>query len=125
MKYTIKNKNFLDWRFTDRNDFVKLGEIVFEKLLLNGRCTLTSQELLDMTGYIPVHYIPVHIINEDEIDEDIEIDPSDCQLVGIETAEDVHDKLRNILIENGNQEYGDCIIDEICELFNFSPTEES
>ena len=37
---------------------------------------------------------------------------------------DKHDKLRNILIENNNVEYGDCIIDEICELFNHPTTNE-
>lgn len=27
---------------------------------------------------------------------------------------DIHEKIRNILIDYGNEEYGDCIIDEIC-----------
>mgnify|MGYP000235636971 CR=1 FL=1 len=29
-----------------------------------------------------------------------------------------HDKLRKILIDYECEEFGDCIIDEICELFN-------
>ena len=33
-----------------------------------------------------------------------------------------HDKLREILIEYGNEEFGDCIIDEISKLFNFPTT---
>lgn len=33
-----------------------------------------------------------------------------------------HEKLRDILIENRNTEHGDCIIDEICELFGEQPT---
>tara|TARA_R110000868_G_C10514756_1_gene732494 strand:+ start:395 stop:559 length:165 start_codon:yes stop_codon:yes gene_type:complete len=27
-----------------------------------------------------------------------------------------HESIRTILIESGNPEYGDCIIDEICEV---------
>jgi len=33
-----------------------------------------------------------------------------------------HEKLREILIDYGNEEYGDVIIDEICVLFNYPPT---
>lgn len=33
-----------------------------------------------------------------------------------------HEKLRNILISYGCEEYGDCIIDEICDLFNYPNT---
>jgi len=34
-----------------------------------------------------------------------------------------HNKLRSILIEYGCEEYGDSIIDDICELFNYPKTE--
>ena len=34
----------------------------------------------------------------------------------------VHEKIRTILIDNGNQEYGDCIIDEICAVVGVRPT---
>ena len=33
-----------------------------------------------------------------------------------------HEKIRNILIEYGNEEFGDCIIDEICEVVGIPPT---
>ena len=33
-----------------------------------------------------------------------------------------HESIRNILIEYGNVEYGDCIIDEICEVVGIPPT---
>ena len=33
-----------------------------------------------------------------------------------------HNKLRDILIEYNNPEYGDCIIDDICKLFNYPTT---
>lgn len=41
------------------------------------------------------------------------------------TAEEVqriHKSIRDVLIENGNDEYGDCIIDEICRIFNYPTT---
>lgn len=36
--------------------------------------------------------------------------------------EDTHNKLRNILKDYGNPEWGDCIIDEICFLFGYPTT---
>jgi len=36
--------------------------------------------------------------------------------------QETHNKLRQILCDNGNEEYGDCIVDEISELFNFPTT---
>ena len=40
----------------------------------------------------------------------------------IEAFKEKHEKLRNILIDNGCEEFGDCIIDEISELFGIEPT---
>ena len=37
---------------------------------------------------------------------------------------DTHDQLRTILIDYGNEEYGDAIIDDICKLFDFPTTTE-
>ena len=42
--------------------------------------------------------------------------------ISIEQVKDTHDKLREILIEYGCEEYGDCIVDEISLLFNFPTT---
>lgn len=36
--------------------------------------------------------------------------------------QETHNKLRQILQDNGNEEYGDCIIDEICDALNFPTT---
>tara|TARA_R100000329_G_scaffold99063_1_gene81826 strand:- start:134 stop:358 length:225 start_codon:yes stop_codon:yes gene_type:complete len=33
-----------------------------------------------------------------------------------------HENLRNILIKSGSKEYGDVILDEICNLFEYPPT---
>ena len=35
-----------------------------------------------------------------------------------------HQHLREILIKYNSPEYGDCIVDEICNLFNFPMTDE-
>jgi hypothetical protein len=35
----------------------------------------------------------------------------------IEKIEKIHNTLIDVLRENGNEEYGDCIIDDICTLF--------
>jgi hypothetical protein len=40
----------------------------------------------------------------------------------IQELKDKHEKLRNILIEYGCEENGDCIIDEICLLFKYPQT---
>lgn len=39
-------------------------------------------------------------------------------------AQETHNKLRDILIKSGNEEYGDCIIDDICWLFGFPTTND-
>ena len=33
-----------------------------------------------------------------------------------------HESIRTTLMENGNAEYGDCIIDEICDVVGIPPT---
>jgi len=37
-------------------------------------------------------------------------------------AMQTHNNLREVLIEYGSEEFGDCIIDEICNLFNYPDT---
>lgn len=39
------------------------------------------------------------------------------------TKEKIHNELRNILIKYECEEFGDAIIDEICELFNYPKTD--
>jgi len=40
----------------------------------------------------------------------------------IEDLKEVHENIRTILIDNGNVEYGDCIIDEISDAVGIPPT---
>jgi hypothetical protein len=56
------------------------------------------------------------LISIDDIKEEREIYQSD------EMAEITHNKLREILRSYGNQEWGDCIVDEISFLFGFPTT---
>jgi hypothetical protein len=44
--------------------------------------------------------------------------------IPIEQLEDRHEKLRSILIDYGNKEFGDSIVDDICELFDYPTTLE-
>ena len=45
-----------------------------------------------------------------------------CLKEELETIEENHEKIRTVLIESGNVEYGDCIIDDICEVLNYPTT---
>lgn len=40
----------------------------------------------------------------------------------IEVIKAKHESIRNILIENGSPEFGDCIIDSICEAVGIPTT---
>jgi hypothetical protein len=40
----------------------------------------------------------------------------------IEDLKEKHEEIRSILIDHGNEEHGDCIIDEICEAIGIPPT---
>tara|TARA_R110000765_G_scaffold108130_1_gene199117 strand:- start:217 stop:480 length:264 start_codon:yes stop_codon:yes gene_type:complete len=42
----------------------------------------------------------------------------------IEELKVKHEAIRTVLMESGNEEYGDCIIDEICEVVGIPPTTE-
>ena len=42
--------------------------------------------------------------------------------VQIEELKEIHEKIRTVLINNDCEEYGDSIIDEICEAVGVLPT---
>lgn len=42
--------------------------------------------------------------------------------MNIEEIKTKHEQIREVLIKYGNVEFGDCIIDEICEVVGFPPT---
>lgn len=40
----------------------------------------------------------------------------------VEDLKETHEKIRTVLINSGNKEFGDCIIDEICKSVGILPT---
>lgn len=42
--------------------------------------------------------------------------------IDIQELKEIHEKIRNILIDYDCKEFGDCIIDEICEVVGVLPT---
>ena len=40
----------------------------------------------------------------------------------IKELKEVHENIRSVLMNNDADEYGDCIIDEICEVVGIPPT---
>ena len=40
----------------------------------------------------------------------------------IEELKEKHEAIRTVLMDFGNEEYGDCIIDEICAVVGIEPT---
>ena len=46
----------------------------------------------------------------------------DLKTFEIAALKETHEKIRSILIDYGNEEFGDCIIDEICVAVGIQPT---
>ena len=42
--------------------------------------------------------------------------------IPIKELKEIHENIRSVLMDNGADEYGDCIIDEICEVVGVPPT---
>ena len=66
MKQTLKinKEEFLDWRFSYKDDLISLANLVIEKL--NNNETVSIDVIWKTTGYIPINLIR----NTDEIDLD-------------------------------------------------------
>tara|TARA_Y100000389_G_scaffold19390_1_gene16812 strand:+ start:417 stop:728 length:312 start_codon:yes stop_codon:yes gene_type:complete len=79
--------------------------------------TTVLAELLSM--------LPDHVIYNSLSDDNREhFEPTQSELSNkeIEVLKETHEKIRKVLIEYGSEEYGDCIIDEICEASGIAPT---
>ncbi len=44
---------FLEWYFSDRSDFERAGELLYESLMNGGSFSITAYELFKSCGYIP------------------------------------------------------------------------
>lgn len=85
-----------------------------------GICNRTGQNVYPSVVHGYSAYSP-------ELDEDLfefEFTRTAATDLNQPSADEVHNKLRAILQDYDNPEWGDCIVDEICELFNFPKTPE-
>lgn len=44
------------------------------------------------------------------------------EIEALRELKETHEKIRKVLMDYGNPEYGDCIIDDICETAGILPT---
>tara|TARA_R100000231_G_scaffold29161_2_gene25933 strand:- start:499 stop:810 length:312 start_codon:yes stop_codon:yes gene_type:complete len=56
-KIIIDRKTFLDWRFSDSDDYDVLNSIVEKQLGEKNVATISLDDLISNTGYIPSHII--------------------------------------------------------------------
>jgi len=56
-KLIIDRKTFLDWRFSDSDDYDVLNSIVEKQLGEKDVATISLDDLISNTGYIPSHII--------------------------------------------------------------------
>ena len=78
-KLIIDRKNFLDWRFSDSDDYDDLIYIVEKQLKEKNEATISLDDLISNTGYVPSHIIenelPQEFIDEyGTVDEDGELE---------------------------------------------------
>ena len=77
MKYKLNKATFIDYMFSDKDDYLYWGKRVAEELSCDGEITITLQEMLDGTGDIPLWYF--HL--EDEKGHPKYIDPQNEELI--------------------------------------------
>ena len=73
-KIKVKESDFLNWYFSDRDDILTFGRNMITELQSQGFVKESVQSLLDRCGYIPGH------ISENP-DDDNEYDPDDVELI--------------------------------------------
>ena len=56
-KLIIDRKTFLDWKFSDSDDYDDLISIVEEQLGEKNEATISLDDLISNTGYFPSHII--------------------------------------------------------------------
>ena len=56
-KLIIDRKSFLDWKFSDSDDYQHLFYIVEEQLKEQNEAIVSLDDLVSNTGYIPSHII--------------------------------------------------------------------
>jgi len=79
----INIKDFLDWVYSDRDEYTELGNQMIKELQATGKASLTLNDILVGLGYLP--------INQIENFEDIEAQLTDVE--GIDDEEIVNPSL--------------------------------
>lgn len=77
MKGSITASSFIEWYFSDEDDYRDLGRDVVFNLKTNGYFNITVKELFDSCGYIKAQICTVFDIEDPNIDEDYEFQPED------------------------------------------------
>ena len=67
-KLIIDRKTFLDWKFSDSDDYDDLISIVEEQLGEKNVATISLDDLISNVGYVPSHIIE-NILPKEFIDE--------------------------------------------------------
>lgn len=76
MKPRVRKERFLEWYFSEQDDFIKIGKEVAEKLKKKGSYKMTVEKLF----YKECTAIPA-FITENETSEESMFLTSDCELV--------------------------------------------
>lgn len=77
VKPRVRKEELLDWLFCDSDDAKQLGVRIIKQLKESGTATITTRQLFEECGYIPVHIL----INDEEFHEDEEFEPSEVELI--------------------------------------------
>jgi hypothetical protein len=77
MKPQVRAEDFLDWLFSDSDDAKQLGVRVIKALNSKGTFTITTRQLFEECGYIPVHILD----NKEEFEDDDEFEPNEVELI--------------------------------------------
>jgi len=78
-KYKMTNAAFLEWYYSDSDDIKAIGRRAIESLKSNGKFKISSQEILNECGYIPVRLLEdkKDLGDCDEVDDMSEIELTD------------------------------------------------
>ena len=53
-KYILKKKKFVNWMLDDDEDLLAQAEFMKESLIEDGKFSITTKELIEQAGYVPV-----------------------------------------------------------------------
>ena len=78
MEYKLKKNKFLDWYFSETDDYTELGRYIVATLLEKDTITISIQSILNLSDYIPAFILEKH---KDLEDGDEIYDTDDIELI--------------------------------------------